>query len=161
MTLPERGTPEGAAAGHRIHKRIMDTVSNIAVRRKDLPHRVHVLIHDDVIDERFWTIVNVQYIGESGMANITRTTIGMVEPGVPLTEIADWLVEHDPNTPLVCDRTVAEELAERTTTWLDKDHYRLEARPGGVLEVYTPFEADQMPEEQLPPGVTSVQFYRK
>lgn len=159
MPLPERGTPEWAATEHRIHRRIMDTVSNVAVRRKDLPAQVHAVIQDDVTGERFGSFVGVQYIGESGMANITRTSIGMIAPGVPLTRIADTLIEHNPDTPLVCDRAVAEALAEKTTTWLEQDHYRLEGRPGGVLEVYTPFEADQAPKGVLPPGVASAQFY--
>ncbi len=159
MSLPERGTPEWAATEYRINRRIMDTASNVAVRRKDLPAQVHVLIHDEVTGERFGSFVGIQYIGDSGMANITRTSIGMVAPGVPLTRIADTLLEHDPGTPLVCDNKVADELSLGSIPWIEEGHYRLEGRPGGVIEVYTHYEADRAPKSILPPGVASAQFY--
>ncbi|GEM_PF-5517542 len=158
MPLPEQGSQEWAATGERVHRRIMDTVSNVAVKRKDLPSQVHAIIHDDVTGEKFGAFVGVEYVGDSGMAQITRTSIGMLAPGVPLTVIADGLLQHNPGTPLVCDEVVANELSQGSIPWIEEGHYRLEGRPGGVLEVYTPYDAYK-PKGPLPPGVKSAQFY--
>ena len=163
MSLPERGTPEYAATEHRIHRRIMDTVSNIAVRRGDLPAQVHALIHDDITGEKFGSFVQVRYIGDSGMAQVTRTSIGMLAPDVTVRDIADMLVEHNPDTPLVLDAKTASELAEDSISWYENetDHCSLRGVAGGTVEVYTPFRAQQPPKDLLPPGVVSAQFFQE
>lgn len=163
MTMPERGTPEWIATQDRVHRAIMDITSNVAVRRKNLPPQAHVIIHDEVTGERFGAYVGIQYINDSGMARITRTSIGMLAPGVSPTRIADGLIKNHPDTPLICDDIIANELAkeQKTITWLEEDHYRLEGRPGGVLEIYTPFDAQKVPGRYLPRGVSGVQIYKE
>lgn len=159
MSFPERGTPEFDAISERVHRRIMDTLSNVAVKRKDLPGQVHVLIYDEPTQERFGSFVGVQYIGESGLANLTRTSIGRVAPGVSPLNICDTLLRVNPGTPLVCDNKIADEVSQGSIPWVEEGHYRLEGRPGGVLEVYTPYEALHMPKGILPKGVASAQIF--
>lgn len=159
MTMSERGTPEDIARQARIHQTIMDIASNVALRRQDLPPQIHVIIYDEISRERYGAYVGVRYIGDSGLAHITRTTIGRFAPGTTVMHIADILLEHDPGTPLVCDDTIANELSEGSVTWVEEGHYRLEGRPKGVLEVYTPYQTDKQPEGILPPGVASAQIF--
>ena len=83
----------------------------------------------------------------------------MVYPDVPLTRIVDTLLAHDPGTPIVCDTKVADELSEESIPWVEEGHYRLEGRPGGVMEVYVHYDANLLPGDMLPPGTASAQFY--
>lgn len=160
MSLPEFGTPEYAAAEHRIHRRIMDAVSGIAVRKKDLlPPRVNVLIYDEPSGERFFSRVDVLYLGEDGIAHITERGIGIVGSETNPLAIADWTLENNPGVPLVCDETIASEIAQGSITWLGGGHYRLEGRPHGVLEVHTAYDSRILPQGILPKGIASMQIF--
>lgn len=154
MPLLEKGSREWEAVYHRIHRKIMNVVSNVAARRANLPEQVCVLVHDDVTGERFGSYVRIQHIGDKGMLNITRNPIMMVAPGIPLTKITDKLLADHHGMPLVCDRKVANELSGGSIPWIEEDHYRLEGRPGGVLEVYLPYQAIQ-----VSIGVANVQLF--
>ncbi len=163
MLFPERGTPEFDAVSERVARHIVDTVSEVAVRRKDLPDQVHALIYDEPTQERFGAFVRVQYTDDCGLANITRTSIGRVAPGVAVITIAGILLRHNPGIPLVCDNKITDELSQGSIPWVEEGHdredghYRLEGRAGGILEVYTPYKGDQ--KEILPSDVTSVQIF--
>ncbi len=133
-----------------IHRRIMDTVSNIAVRC-ELPYQVHVLVQEPETGKRYGSFVAVEYLGERpGMARITRTGIGELREGSTPMDIADLLLEHNPGTPLVCDEQIAQELSKNSLCWVNGDGYRLQGRQNGVLEVYIPHKSKKvsgLPEE--------------
>lgn len=159
MPLPEQGTPERNTAEEKIYRRIMDVVSNVAVRRKNLPSEVHVLIRDEMSGEKVAAFFNVQYIGDSGMANITLTSAGVLPAEETVEEAADILLKSMPGMPMICDKEIADELSKNSLVWVEEDHYRLEGRPNGVLEIYTPYGATKLSEVNLPPGVKSVQIF--
>lgn len=160
MTLPERGTPEFATFANRIHRRIVDAVHKVALRRKDLPPEVFVFIHDETTGERFGSCVGVKYIGDSGVF-LTRTSINQMAPGVTVMDAADMLLELSPGTPLICDTKIADELFEGSTPWIEGGHYRLAGRPKGVLEVYTPYQTENLPKSELPPGVANAWVFQE
>ena len=93
------------------------------------------------------------------MANITLKSAGVLPSEETLMEAADILIETNPGMPMLCDIEIAEELSRNSLVWVKEDHYRLEGRPKGVLEVYTPYGATKLPEALLPPDVRSVQIY--
>jgi len=159
MPLPEQDTPEREAAHERMYRKIMDTAYNVAVRRKNLPPQIHVLILDETTGEKVAAFLRVRYIGTSGMANITLKSAGVLPSEETLMEAADILIETNPGMPMLCDIEIAEELSRNSLVWVKEDHYRLEGRPKGVLEVYTPYGATKLPEALLPPDVRSVQIY--
>lgn len=143
----------------RIYRKIMDTTSNVAVRRKNLPPKIHVLIRDEVTGEKAAAFLDIRYIGDSGMANITLTSAGILPPEETVMDAADILLKTMPGMPMICDIEIADELSRSSAVWVEEDHYRLEGRPGGVLEIYTPYSATQSPKAVLPPGVQSLQTY--
>lgn len=159
MPLPEQGSPEMQAAQEKIYRRIMDIASNVAVRRKNLPPKVHVLIRDKEIGEKVAAFLSVRYIGDSGMANITLTSAGILPSEETVMQAADILLQTRPGIPMICDQEIADELSQNSLVWVEEDHYRLEGRPTGVLEVYTPYSATKLPQSALPPGVKSIQSY--
>lgn len=59
----------------------------------------------------------------------------MLRSGIPLTQIANSLLERHPGTPLVCDRTIAEEVLAGSVPWIEEDHYRL-----GIIEQFRTFQ---------------------
>lgn len=159
MTLPERDTPEWSAMGDRVNRRIMDLASNVAVRRKNLPPQIQVMIHDEITGERWASFVYVQYVGNNGIAKITRTSVGCLADDVRPVDIADILLKDFPDTPLVCDEKIANELSQHSLSWVEEDHYRLEGRPDGVLEVYTPYKAINLEGDLLPRGIAGAQIF--
>lgn len=66
-----------------------------------------------------------------------------------------------PNIPLICDAAITQELLAHSLTWVEEDHYRLLGRPVGIIEVYTPYRSISVPQSDLPPGRTTIQFYRE
>lgn len=159
MALPEQGTVEYDFAMSRIDRRIMDTASNVAVRQKDLPPQIHVLVYDDETGEKFGAYVGVEYLNHKGAAKLTRTSIGRVRPGLDLMHIVDTLLKSHSGTPIVCDQVISQELSQGVIPWFENDHYTLSGRPGGTIEIYTLFAAQHLPVDDLPPGVTNVQIY--
>src|SRR3972149_8709849 len=139
MSLPEQGTPERNSAEEKIYIRIMDIASNVAVRRKNLPPAIHVLVRDEVTGEKVAAFLNVQYMGDSGMANITLTSAGVLPAEETVEEAADILLKSMPEMPMLCDKEIADELSKSSLVWVEEDHYRLVGRPSGVLEIYTPY----------------------
>ena len=160
MPLPERNTPEFAAGQQRVYRHIMDLASNIAVR-KHLPPAIHVLIFDAETGERFGSDVGIEYLFSGGTARITTNGINLLLPTTPVVAVADALLSTKPGVPLVCDTEIADELSRDSLTWVTDGHYRLEGRPGGVLEVYTPYAARKLSQDQLPPGTTSGQIFEE
>lgn len=161
MTLPEQETSERNTAEEKIYRRIMDVASNVAVRRKNLPLAVHVLIRDEMTGEKVAAFLKVRYIGDSGMANITLTSAGVLPAEETVAEAADILLKSMPGMPMICDKEIADELSisKGSLVWVEEDHYRLEGRPNGVLEIYTPYGATKLSETSLPLGVKSVQIF--
>ena len=159
MSLPEQETPERNTAEERIYRKIMDVASNVAVRRKNLPPKVHVLIRDEITREKVAAFLNVRYIGGNGMAYITLTSAGVLPAEETVEEAADILLETMPGMPMICDKEIADELNESSLVWIEEDHYRLEGRPNGVLEIYTPYSTTRLPKTDLPPNVKSVQIF--
>lgn len=141
MPLSEQGTPEMETAQERIYRRIMDIASKVAVRRKNLPPVVHILIRDEAIGEKVAAFLNIRYIGDSGMANITLTSAGILPSEETVMEAADILLKSRPEIPMICDKEIADELSKSSLVWIEEDHYRLVGRPMGVLEIYTPYGA--------------------
>lgn len=160
MTLPERGTAQFAEFERRAHRKIVDLVSNIAIRRGALPQQVHAMIGDEITQERCGAFVRVKYF-EGGSAQVTRSSIGILRDDTAAGDIADMLLEGYPETPLVCDKSIADELSRDSLTWVGNDHYRLEGRPAGVLEVFTPYVADMVSTDTLPPEVKSIQLFNE
>ena len=58
-----------------------------------------------------------------------------------------------------CDKKIADELNKSSLVWVEEDHYRLEGRQNGVLEIYTPYGAINLPEAGLPQDVKSIQIF--
>src|SRR3989344_2542165 len=159
MSLPEQDTPERNIAEERIYRKIMDVASNVAVRRKNLPPKVHVLIRDEITGEKVAAFLNVRYIGDSGMANITLTSAGVLPSEETVEEAADILLKTMPGMPMLCDKEIADVLSKGSLVWVEEDHYRLEGRPGGVLEVYTPYGSIKSPEIAQQLNACSVQVF--
>src|SRR3990167_5063487 len=159
MPLPEQDAPEREIAEERTYIKIMDIASNVAVRRKNLPLEVHVLIRDEISGEKVAAFFNVQYIGDSGMANITLTSVGVLPAEETVEEAADILLKSMPGMPMICDKEIADELSKNSLVWVEEDHYRLEGRPNGVLEVYTPYNYVESPEIAQQINARSVQIY--
>ena len=159
MPLPEQDAPEREIAEERTYRKIMDIASNVAVRRKNLPLEVHVLIRDEVTEEKVAAFLNVQYIGDSGMANITLTSAGVLPTEETVEEAADILLKSMPGMPMICDKEIADELSKGSLVWVEEDHYRLEGRPDGVLEVYTPYDSINSHEIAQQLSARSVQVF--
>ena len=159
MSLPEQETPERNTAEERIYRKIMDVASNVAVRRKNLPPKVHVLILDETTGEKVAAFLNVRYIGDSGMANITLISAGVLPTEETVEEAADILLKSMPGMPMICDKEIADELNKSSLVWVEEDHYRLEGRQNGVLEIFTPYGAINLPEAGLPQDVKSIQIF--
>ncbi len=160
MTLPEKHTPEWVDFEHRVHRRIMDMVSNIAFKQQ-LPPQIHVLIFDDITNEMFGSFVGVKYLGESGMVHKTRTSIGMLAPDSTPKDIAEMLIEEHPGTPLLLDEKVAEKLSDDSVTLFEDDHCSLQGVSGGTIEVFVPFKSSSIPKDSLPPGFVSGQLFEE
>jgi len=140
MSLPEQGTPERNSAEEKIYIRIMDIASNVAVRRKNLPPAIHVLVRDEVTGEKVAAFLKVRYMGDSGMAYITLTSAGVLPAEETVEEAADILLKSMPEMPMLCDKEIADEFSKSSLVWVEEDHYRLVGRPSGVLEIYTPYD---------------------
>lgn len=158
MTIPERETPEYQAMQDRVDRKIMDLVSNVAAR-KSLPSTVQAIIYDGETEERCASLIQVKYIGNNGTANITRYRIGVLADSTSAVDIADDLIKGFPNAAIVCDEKIAEELSQHSLSWIEEDHYKLEGRPGGVIEVFTPYKAVNVDRSALPDIVESLQIF--
>ena len=159
MPLPEHGSPERETAEERIYRKVMDVASNVAVRRKNLPLNVHILIRDEVTGENVAAFLRVQYIGDNGAAKITPTSGAVLPFEETVMEAADILIKTHPSMPMICDKEIADELSQNSLVWVEEDHYRLEGRPDGVLEVYTPYNYVESPEIAQQINARSVQIY--
>src|SRR3990167_9143938 len=123
MPLPEQGIPERITAEEEIYRKIMDIASNVAVRRKNLPPKVHVLIRDEITGEKVAAFLNVRYIGDSGLANITMTSAGVLPIEETVEEAADMLLKTMPGMPMLCDKEIADKLSKSSLVWVEEDHY--------------------------------------
>ncbi len=138
----------------RIHRRVMDAASNVAVRHK-LPYQVHVLVSDPTTNKRYGAFVGIEYIGNSRMARVTGTSIGELREGATPLDIADNLIRHNPGTPLVCDEQTAREIGDSSLIFVSDDgHYRLTSRPEGVLDIYQEHKTSEIRKDLLPPWFT-------
>ncbi|MBI2232636.1 MAG: hypothetical protein HYU56_01845 [Candidatus Aenigmarchaeota archaeon] len=136
----------------RIHRRVMDAASNVAVRHK-LPYQVHVLVSDPITDKKYGAFVRIEYIGNNRMARVTRTSIGELREGATPLDIADTLIRRNPGTPLVCDEQTVREIGDSSLILVsDGGHYRLASRPEGVLDIYQEHKTTMIDKEELPPG---------
>lgn len=159
MTMPEKGTPEFDALWPRVEDRIMKVGSTVAYKNK-LPFQILIMVVDEPTGEIFGAYAGVEYMGDNGAHLITRTSISKLKSGVPVTQIADGLIERQPGTALVCDEKIAEELGHESLTWYEKDHYSLQGRPLGTLDVYTPHRTHEIiAKEQLPQGIHGVHVF--
>ncbi len=141
MKPPEKSSPETGKTFDRISTQITDLVSNIAVKRSNLPPLVSAVVYDRLTNERFLGLVGIEYSGPK-IARVITTTSDIFPLGRRLLETVDTLLIAQPNAPLLCDEKIAEELSAGTLTFVQEEHYRLEGRPGGVLEVLTPYVAE-------------------
>ncbi|MEK7559357.1 MAG: hypothetical protein AAB521_03555 [Patescibacteria group bacterium] len=159
MPLPEQDTPEREIAEERIYRKVIDLVSNVAVRRKNLPSQVHILIQDEITGVKVAAFLLVQYIGNNGMTKITPYSGAVLPSEETVMDAADILIKANPGMPMICDKEIADELSQNSLVWVEEDHYRLEGRPDGVLEVFTPYGALQSLEIARELGAKSVQVY--
>jgi len=159
MPLPEQDTPERETAEKRIYNRIIDIASNVAVRKNNLPPKIHVLIRDEMTGALVAAFLKVRYIGDKGATKISLSSSGVLPPEETVMEAADILLTSMPGIPMLCDKEVADEISKNSVEWVDEDHYRLVGTSSGVLDIYTPFGAIKLPDADLPPGVESTQFY--
>jgi hypothetical protein len=159
MPLPEQGTPEREIAEERIFKGIIDIVSNVAVRKNNLPPKIHVLIRDEMTGALVAAFLKVQYVEDKGATNISLSSSGVLPPEETVMEAAHILLTSMPGIPMLCDKAVADEISESTLVWVEEDHYRLVGTPSGVLDIYTPYDSIKLPDSDLPQGVESTQFY--
>ena len=159
MPLPEHGSPERETAEERIYRKVMDVASNVAVRRKNLPLNINILIRDEVTGEKVAAFLQVQYLGDNGAAKITPTSGAVLPFEETVMEAADILIKTHPSMPMICDKEIADELSQNSLVWVEEDHYRLEGRPDGVLEVYTPYNYVESPEIAQQINARSVQIY--
>ena len=142
----------------RIHRRVMDAASNVAVRHK-LPYQVHVLVSDPITNKRYGAFVGIEYVGETRQAQVTRTSIGELREGATPSDIADNLIRRNPGTPLLCDEQTVREIGDSSLILVsDGGHYRLTSRPEGVLEIYQEHKTVALPTDSLPPGVRGRAF---
>jgi len=159
MQLPEHGSPERETAEERIYRKVMDVASNVAVRRKNLPLNINILIRDEVTGEKVAAFLQVQYLGDNGAAKITPTSGAVLPFEETVMEAADILIKTHPGMPMICDKEIADELSQNSLVCVEEDHYRLEGRPDGVLEVYTPYNYVESPEIAQQINARSVQIY--
>lgn len=159
MTMPEKGTPEWNVLWPRVESKMMTLGSAVALRNK-LPFQILIMVVDEPTGEIFGAYAGVEYMRDNGMHSMTRTSISKLKAGVPVSQIADGLIERQPGTALVCDEKIAEELGRESLTWYESDHYSLQGRPNGTLDVYTPHKTHEaIPKEQLPEGVHGVHVF--
>lgn len=154
MTIPEQGSPEMEAARERIYEEIMIISSNVAVRRKNLPPVVHVLIRDEVIGEKVAAFLNIRYIGNSGKVYMAIASAVILPSEETVIQAADILLKSRPGIPMICDKEITDELSKNSVVWREEDHYKLVGRPDGVLEIYTPYDVTRSPQTNLPPGAS-------
>lgn len=152
-------SPEAKQDLEELRKRTGEKISDIALNvafRHQLPQRCFVIVQDES------TGINVGC--NIGLVQLSESSIRVdLLYGGPLKdndifETVDDIIQ-DPSIPLICDQKVAEELSQHSLTWIDEGHYRLEGRPGGVLEVYTPYSSVPLPEVNSPELGISGQLY--
>lgn len=159
MPLPELGTSERELAEKRINTRIIDIASNVAVRKNNLPPKIHVLIRDEMTGELIAAFFKVRYIGDSRVANISLLSVGVLPLEETVEEAADILLTSMPGIPMLCDKEVADEISKSAVVWVEEDHYKLVGTSSGVLDIYTPYGAIKLPDDDLPPSIESTQYY--
>ena len=161
MSLSELGTPERETEEERIYRTVMDLVLNVAVKRRNLPPMVHVLIRDEATKVLVAAFLHIEYLGAQGAARITPYSGSTLPEEETVLEAADILIKANPGMPMICDGEIADELSRNSLAWVKEDHYRLEGRPDGVLEVYTPYKAVSSPEIAQSLGAKSVQIFQE
>jgi hypothetical protein len=144
----------------RIHRKIMDTVSNVAVMH-GLPYQVHVLVYDSETRARYGSFVGVQYFGKvPGAAQVTRTGIGQLRDGLSARYVAEKMIKDYPGTPLICDKQIFQELEHGSFSCVSDDgHYRLDASDVGIIEVYVDYLTANAPKDELSPGIVSERVF--
>ena len=139
---------------HAMASKALNMAANIDGRHT-LPHRVFVATREA---GEIWGIELKLERHLDGMgATVDVGWIGQLAHNATITDVADELLQggNPQGKSLVCDRQLSGELGEKSLTYVDEDHYRLEGRRGGVLEVFVPYASE---EKQLSPEI-SLELY--
>lgn len=137
---------ERRAQVQKADRKLKDTLVNVGGRHQ-LPPQVLVLIEEDTTGIRFGAFVEIEYVEkEQGIFHHKRTTLGELVEGVTPTQVIDTLLENNPGTPFVCDEQIARELSQDVSSvvWVDDGHFQLLGRPGGVVDVLTPYNTNMV-----------------
>lgn len=130
MPLPERETPERAMAEERIGERFSRKLGG------DFS-RFHILFRDEETGEKIAAFANTRHPEGYGI-EISFESLGVLPSEETVLEAIDILLKTNPETPMICNKSIIDELRGDLLQTISEGHYRLTGNPNGELEIYAP-----------------------
>ena len=135
--MPEQGTNERAITENRIEAGLRGLAYFASRQLDDNPSEFHILFRDEETGEKIAAFANSCYQEGQG-TEITFESQGVLPSEETVLEAIDILLITYPGTPMICNKSIIDELREELLQTIGESHYRFTGNPKGELDIYTP-----------------------